>query len=254
MRRWVRSTLALLLRWRSAPFGLGPESELLTIAPHSDDACLGCGGLLVQRRLEGLPVTVAYLTDGSASHPGHPIYGPPQIVQIRKQEAFEALRRIGVDGACVHFVGLPDGRLDKLTSAEQGAAISSLRKLIEQVRPTHIALPCLGDGSTEHAGAFQVLRAAARASSCRIQLLEYPVWSWWSPLRLVRMLVRARRVWRVDYRGYQEIKRRAISAHASQIEATPPWTEPVLPREFAPSFTAAAMEFLFEMEGPCGGS
>lgn len=253
MRRLVRGALSWGLRRRARAFALGREGPLLAIAPHPDDACLGCGGLILQRRLEGLPVSVIYLTEGGASHPGHPRLAPQMLMQTRRQEAFLELTRLGVDRACVHFAGLADGRLDKLEGAEREAAILTVRGLIERARPAQVLLPSRHDGSTEHEGAFQLVRAAALGANVPLQILEYPVWAWWSPLRLWRPLLGARRIWRVDLRGYEAVKRLALSAHVTQMEPTPPWTKPVLPDGFARCFCAGE-EFLFEMEPSCAAS
>lgn len=253
LRRLARALLRLGLRLRARPFGLGGADCLLAIAPHPDDACLGMGGLILQRRLEGLPVSILYLTGGGASHPGHPRISPEQMIEIRRREALTAARRLGVDLACIHFAGLVDGQLDKLAGRDREQAVGAVRALIETIRPAQIVLPARRDGSTEHEGAFTVLLAAARSANLRAQLLEYPVWAWWSPARLWQPLFGARRVWRVDLRGYEGVKRLALGAHESQMQPTPPWTQPVLPRGFPEAFCGPE-EYLFEMRDTCAAS
>lgn len=247
LRRLVRATLSGALRLRARSFDLGPEGRLLAIAPHPDDACLGCGGLILQRRLEGLPVSILYLTGGGASHPGHPRLSPEDVVEIRRGEAYRAATRLGVDRACIHFAGLVDGTLDKMHGAERAHAIETVRALIAEIGPGHIVLPSRRDGSTEHEGAFVLVRAAAEATGRRMRLLEYPVWAWWSPGRLWTLLWRARRIWRIEFSGYEAVKRQALAAHSSQMVPTPPWTAAVLPGGFAESFCGGE-EFLFEMD------
>src|SRR5690349_14548383 len=65
-----------LLQAGSKPYQL-QELPTVVIAPHQDDETLACGGVIARKRSEGLPVHVIFITDGSASHPGHPRLGPP---------------------------------------------------------------------------------------------------------------------------------------------------------------------------------
>jgi hypothetical protein len=59
-------------------------------------------------------------------------------------------------------------------------------------------------------------------------------------------LLRSRRIWRTNLRGYEDLKRQALAAYASQTEPTPPWEHQVLSREFV-SFFLSDEEFFFEM-------
>jgi LmbE family N-acetylglucosaminyl deacetylase len=247
VRRGLDRVLRSALRIRSHPYVLptGPNATTLVIAPHPDDEVLGCGGLILRARLEGRRVHVAYITDGSASHPRHPTLTPAVLTQQRQAEARAALQKLGVDRVEVTFLGLKDGSLEHL-SVEQAAKLTAgLTDLLRKLQPTDLLVPCSQDGSAEHEATFRRLHAAFHAAAVRPRLLEYPVWAVWNPLRLLRPCFSSRRVWRMNYSGYEALKRNALQEYRSQLEVAPPWTKPVLSRAFV-SFFSSGEEYFFE--------
>lgn len=243
----LRSLVRTALRLRAERYVAPPESVTLVLAPHQDDETLGCGGLLATKRLVASPVHVAFLTDGSASHRGHPTLTPATLAELRAAEARIALRQLGVERPAIHFLGAPDGRLDRLTAEESASLSSQLGQLLARVRPDEIFLPYRHDGSTEHEAAFRLVAAALRASGQSPRILEFPVWCWWNPLLLLRTLPRIRRVSCHRFSGYGFLKTTALAAYASQVAPTPPWPQPLLSREFTRAFTATEEEFFFEL-------
>ncbi len=223
------------------------SGRVVVIAPHQDDCTLGCGGLLFQTRLAGESVDVIYLTDGSASHRGHPIVTPNQLTVIRQTEAQEAKSRTYVDSACLHFMNLPDGRLPHLTPAERNTALAELVGLINRTAPAVLMLPFRKDGSSEHEAGFSLVMAAVARSKIRPRILEYPVWASYRPLLLVKPAFCSPRIYRFDFKGYGPRKRHALNAYASQFQPTPPWKEPVMSADFLHSFEWEE-EFFFELE------
>ena len=222
-----------------------PDSApVLIIAPHQDDCTLGCGGLIFQKRLAGQPVEILYLTDGAASHRDHPHLSPATISKLRKDEARVANNRLGVDSAALRFLDLPDGRLDKLEPSERDDAVKRLAAALRERPPSLVLLPLRHDGSSEHEAGFTLVQDALRLGSLRPRVLEYPVWSRWSPRLLLPALLQAR-VHRFDFPGYAHNKSHALAAYVSQFEPTPPWTRSVLPEGFRPVFEHEH-EFFFE--------
>ncbi len=247
LRRGLHALLRAALRLRSQPYrpAAGPDPVTLVIAPHPDDDVLGCGGLVARKRLDGLRIHVVYLTDGGASHCGHPGLTPANLVPQRQAEARSGLRVLGVDSAETTFLGVADGTLDHLAPAAAAALVTRLAELLDGVRPDEILLPCRRDGSSEHEAAFRLVRRAADATGRRFRWLEYPVWAWWSPRLLARVLLTSRRVWRREFAGYVPVKREALTRHRSQLEPTPPWTRPVLSPAFV-AFFLQPVEYFFE--------
>ena len=217
----------------------------LVFSPHQDDETLGCGGLIAALRRQEISVTVAFLTDGGASHRGHPTCRPAQVSELRAREARLALAALGVPAASVHFLNAPDGELPRLPPDAILGLVNRLHALLEAVRPRTILVPCRHDGSSEHEAAFGYVMQARARSAPLVRVLEFPVWSWWNPLLLVRPLRTARRVFQFKFPELEGRKASALDLYRSQTEPTPPWEESLL----SPAFVAAfknSREFFFE--------
>jgi LmbE family N-acetylglucosaminyl deacetylase len=239
--------MAWALRWRSRPYVGDRNSPILVLAPHPDDETLGCAGLIAQARQAGRDVSIAYLTDGSASHPGHPRVGPAEIAGVRRAEAIAATGLLGVPREHLHFLGAQDGALDRLDPAAAAALKDGLVRLLSALRPAEIFLPARRDGSSEHEAAFPLILAAVAQAGLSPRVLEYPVWARWNPRRLARPLLTSRRVWRLAAPENGALKRRALAVYASQFEALAPWEQPALAPEFA-AFFSSPEEFFFETD------
>jgi LmbE family N-acetylglucosaminyl deacetylase len=245
LRRFTSCSISGFLRLRSRNFTPAENAVTVIIAPHQDDSTLGCGGLVARKRLDGHPVHVIYVTDGSASHPEHPTLAPAEIAAIRKQEGLAALRMLGVETPAIHFLGATDGTLNHLPPDQASALVTKLRELLRGLRADEVFLPYRRDGSSEHEAAFRLFLEALAGLESPPRVFEYLVWSWWNPLRLVRPALTARRVWRYRFRGYEDIKASALTCYQSQFEPTSPWKEPVLSAEFV-SYFRHSSEFYFE--------
>jgi len=245
LRRALSAGLRCALRMRSRPYAVDRNRVALVIAPHQDDETLGCGGLLLQKRLAGAPVWIAYITDGGASHPGHPTLTPAALAALRQGEARRATHLLGVEENALFFLGAGDGTLAHLDPPTAANVVEKVADLLRQVRPDEIFLPMRDDGSSEHEAAFVLVQQALARSGMRPRLFEFPVWSAWNPLRLFRPLGTSRTVWRVDYRRHRGLKRQAIGEYVSQIQPTAPWEKPMLSPEFL-SYFCTGREFFFE--------
>lgn len=244
-RRVAHTAMRLFLRARSTPLAPDAPGTLLVLAPHPDDDVLGCGGLITLRRLAGCDVQIVYVTDGSASHDGHPTLTRTQLATQREGEARAATRMLGVESAAVQFLGAIDGTLDRLSPLEASTVIDKLARLLRQLQPEEILLPASDDGSSEHEATFRLFRRAYAASGSAARVREFAIWAWWSPRLLGRKLLRGQRVSRCNFRGYEFLKARALAAHRSQTEPTAPWTNPVLMPPFCRMFLAPE-EFFFD--------
>ncbi len=238
--------LRIGLRLRATEYASSPAAVILVLAPHQDDEVLGCGGLIACKRLVASPVHVAFITDGSASHRNHPHLSPPAVADLRATEACSALRRLGVERSAIHFLGGPDGRLDRLTPAETAALTAQLARLIETIRPDEIFLPYRYDGSSEHEAAFRLFTTALHLTGLTPRVWEFPVWSWWNPLLLLRTLRRVRRVVRFRFAGFEFLKVAALAEYSSQFAPTAPWPEALLSPDFVSRFTSDE-EFFCEL-------
>jgi N-acetylglucosamine malate deacetylase 1 len=226
-RRACGILIATALRAASRPYR--PLSGCaLIIAPHADDEILGCGGLIAAKAQAGHDVQVVFLTDGSASHPDHPVMAPAKLADRRYRESLDAIAMLGVSAEHAHFLGVPDGTLDRLSVKDQESIEARLADLMRRSRPTEVFVTWRDDGSTEHAAACRMTESALATAGGGV-LMEYPIWAWWNPMRLKSRLGRRKSNLKLSLGSLCQIKRQALSCHRTQIEPTPPWKEPVLP-------------------------
>jgi len=244
-RRALQGVMRAALRLRSRDYLAKSAGPLLIFAPHADDEALGCGGLICHETRRGVAVHLAYLTDGSGSHPNHPLLTPTALAARRRQEALTALHILGVEPTAVDFLDALDGTLARLPAGVRCELCNRISKLITRIQPRIIFLPCRRDGSSEHDAAFELVTAALAGTPLRPRVLEYPVWSWWNPSLLFAPLRRSRKIWRLPLQDAAEPKRRAIAEYATQVQPTPPMSEAVLSQEFL-SYFYSGEEFFFE--------
>jgi LmbE family N-acetylglucosaminyl deacetylase len=246
LRTWANLAIALLLKLRSQDYAIADTSIALVVAPHQDDETLGCGGLILRKRLEGQPVHVVYVTDGSASHSNHPTITCPEIAGIRAEEGRAAGRILGVETSAIHFLGAIDGTLEHLSRETRALLVDDLRHLLIVIRPDEVFIPYRRDGSSEHEAAFDLCIESLAGSGLHPRVFEYLVWSWWNPLRLLRPLLTARQIWRYRFHGYEGIKIAALQCYRSQFEPALPWKTPVVSPAFLRLFQRPD-EFYFEI-------
>jgi len=119
--------------------------DILTFAPHPDDAELGCGGSLIRAVDQGLRVAVADLTVGEMGSRGTP--------ESRQRERQNAAELIGLQAR--YSLGLPDSQI----GAEPYQRIP-LIELIRATRPRIVLIPYGQDRHPDHAAASQLVANA----------------------------------------------------------------------------------------------
>src|SRR6266568_3565459 len=108
VRRGLHWTMRLALRVRSRPLRSCGGNTTVIIAPHQDDETLGCGGLIALRSQRGGSTRIVYLTDGSGSHLGHPVFSPAAIATQRRIEAQAATTLLGLKPEQLTFIDARD--------------------------------------------------------------------------------------------------------------------------------------------------
>jgi LmbE family N-acetylglucosaminyl deacetylase len=148
-------------------------TALIVIAPHPDDDVLGCGSLIA-RAAERMPVTVVYVTDGSASHRGSPTYPPERIRTVRNEEARRGLRALHPDAHAI-FLNWPDGCVPRADSADAEPLLRVLRIEIPADRDIAVAMPWRRDHHADHVAVATLVDAVLRDRP-RAARIEYTVW------------------------------------------------------------------------------
>jgi N-acetyl-1-D-myo-inositol-2-amino-2-deoxy-alpha-D-glucopyranoside deacetylase len=163
---------------------LDRTTRLLVVAPHPDDETLS-SGMLVQRCLAaGGQVDVLLLTDGD-NNPWPQRWMERRIVigargrkrwgERRRLEVAAALGRLGVPADRLHGMGWGDMCVTRELRERSGESIARIGAVLDQVRPTLVVLPDLGDAHPDHGAAHVLVMLALASRSLRPALLTYMV-------------------------------------------------------------------------------
>lgn len=139
-------------------------ARVLVLAAHPDDEVLGVGGTMALLAAAGTRLRLVSVTDGEASHPGHP--DPAALATRRAAETASALRVLGAQASEVIRLGFPDTRV----AAREDDLAARLRDLASDCDA--VLAPWDQDVHADHEA---VGRAARRASPLTVW---YPVWTW----------------------------------------------------------------------------
>lgn len=212
--------------------GGGP---LVVVAAHPDDETLGAGGYLAAAHAAGREVRLVVATDGEAAFPGLDADARAALARARRAELYDALRALGLDGADVTWLGLPDSGL-----GDHGA------ELADAVAPLLVgAATCLSpwaeDPHPDHAAVGVAVSAVAPVTAA---CWAFPVWAcvWGTPEEVPVPWERAARH-DLDA-ATADRKRAAVAAFTTQVGTAPDGGAPILPREVLAHFGSGVELFL----------
>lgn len=208
---------------RPAPWTTAGGRRVLVVAPHPDDETVGVGGTTALHRVAGDDVTVAVVTDGSASRAGG--LAPEEMARRRKEEAEAAAAVLGVN----HLVclGLPEGRWREADAAD------ALRPLLDDVEVVYA--PSCVDYHPEHMAVARLVADLVRPGQL-VRAYELGV-----PLTPVLADCVA------DIREVAPLKARALAAFRTQELACAPLAR--LARYSARLYGLGAAEVFWELPG-----
>jgi LmbE family N-acetylglucosaminyl deacetylase len=143
--------------------------NVLIIAPHPDDECIGCGGSVCRHVEEGDEVHIVFLTSGEL---GLKNKSREEAWTIREQEARAAAKILKV--ASTDFLRYPDWTLaDELPRVSE-----KLSFVLHGLKPTLIYLPHPNEWHPDHKASLPALCAALADSGIRPPALRgYEVWT-----------------------------------------------------------------------------
>ncbi len=183
--------------------------DILVIAPHPDDAELGCSGAVLKFKAEGLKVGVLDLTSGEPTPFGTP--------EIRARETAAATEILGLDWR--GNLGLPNRRLEATLDAR-----FQLAAKFRELRPKWLFAPYWVDAHPDHVAATELVEAARFWSKLtKTDLPGEP----WHPRRIfnyycVHLKMNAQPAFILDISDYWEQKLASIRCYHSQfIEGRP---------------------------------
>lgn len=117
--------------------------DILAFSPHPDDAELGCGGLLLVARKQGLKTAIVDLSEGECS-----TRGTPATRQAEKQEAAHRLGLTIREG-----IGLPDAGIGQAQEHELKVV-----EVLRQLRPRLVLAPYFEDRHPDHEAAARLIK------------------------------------------------------------------------------------------------
>ena len=192
----------------------------IVFAPHPDDESLGCGGMIAIKRALGQEIRVIFVTDGAFSTDTS---RKTAIAFQRQQEATQALAELGVDRQCITFLNYPDGALHELLPPEQAQLIREFQTILAPYSQVEVFVPHHHDRHPDHEATYHLVKAALENFPGTAQLWQYPIWVLWKT-PCIQLLTQTSSGWHSLAIGQViKQKKRAIAAHASQVEdALPP--------------------------------
>ena len=149
--------------------------RLFVVAAHPDDDTIGCGGTMAAIAASGGEIEVAYLTDGSRSHPGSRRFPPEDVAAIREREAVASLAQLGVRRAPIFF-RTTDSLLGTLDRAAHAVLVDRLAEHLRSFGPDTVLAPWRRDPHGDHVAASTIAREALAAARVVARYAEYGVW------------------------------------------------------------------------------
>ena len=199
------------------------QGVVLITVPHMDDEVLACGGTIA-RLPEKERIHLIYATDGmKAPEPVLPWCDSvsPELGAIRRRESLSAMVLLGVPQENIHFLNLPEGRLER----NQERLLLGISELIGRINPNHILMPFRYDRHRDHIALNRVVTAASLRALDHVQLSEYFVYYRWRllPKRDVRKYIHTGCMLQVNIGEVSARKRAALDCFKSQTTRFYPW-------------------------------
>jgi LmbE family N-acetylglucosaminyl deacetylase len=168
---WRASAWLQALPRMTADAWLDGVARLVVVSPHPDDEVLGCGGLMAEAGLRGLPVHVVSVTDGEACYADDPRWPPAHTRAVRRAELRAALDALSGDvPATVATLDRGDGRVGAGESALVARIAGELRA------GDRVLTTWRHDGHPDHEATARATADAAGRIGASLQ--EFPVWGW----------------------------------------------------------------------------
>lgn len=190
------------------------HQRVCIFAPHPDDEIAGCAGLMQQLAVQGNPIALINVTNGTQSHPDSTIFPPQKLNQIRPLESQLALTTLGI-AAQVEMIALdlPDGAL----YSHQDELYARLTHLL---RPDDILVTTFAhDGHPDHEATGQVVQRFANVNN--LSCYQVLIWAWhWAVPDDSR--IAWHRAERLDLSAFErQLKQQALQCFSSQIYPDP---------------------------------
>ncbi len=187
---------------------------LMVLAPHPDDEALGAGPLLAALARTGAEPHLAFVTDGSASHPDAPGWSPRRLAGARRWEGRRAAVALGLRRPPV-WLGWRDAAPPALTSAKWRRTVRRLGWHLRRLGIRQLVTSWGGEAHCDHEASARLADAAARAARSPVRVSSVAVWGWTEATAAARL--RRSRARSVPVPGGTVAAARALACHRSQL-------------------------------------
>ena len=195
------ATLAAASRWTP------DHVDAIVVVPHPDDESVMFGGLMNHLIGRGAHLRFIAVTDGGAAYPD--LVSTVGMQRVRRHEQRDALEALGVGGAQVTRLGIPDGEV----AAHEALVRDAIIRALDERPAGLIVAPWEFDHHTDHEACGRAALAAWRRTTGEVELASGLFWS----------LLRERPPTAISVRAVplavsqRTAKARAIACHRSQV-------------------------------------
>ncbi|MCL0080193.1 PIG-L family deacetylase [Dehalococcoidia bacterium] len=218
--------------------------RILTVfSPHPDDETLACGGTLAKKIMEKHAVYVIFMTDGRNSH--KTVFNiqenptPEEVKVIRKNEAKEVAKILGVKLENLFFLDFEDGTLkDNIRKAN-----AIVKKHLIKLNPTEIFIPNEYDMHKDHSLTNTIVLSAVKELRLDLDVYEYIIWL--NNDEKFQNILKNPNLIEMNISDVINLKNRAIDIYKSQVDILfPSQTKPILGDTFLSNFKKPVECFL----------
>jgi LmbE family N-acetylglucosaminyl deacetylase len=192
--------------------------KILYVSAHPDDECDNAGGTLAKLSKHN-DIYIIYFTDGRLGSP-YPEERGDKLALIRKKEAMEGLKVLGIDPNKAYFLEYPDGELSKFISD----AVKKVIPILQNISPNVIFYPSTFDAHPDHWAAGKIMKEAIHEARIQADQLSYLNWepkisrNLKITLRYLEWKISMKKAIYVNIEEFMDVKFEAIKKHESQIK------------------------------------
>ena len=198
------------------------KGRIIVFSPHPDDETLGCGGAIAKRVREGYEVYIIFMTDGRHSHRPFSYPPPEELIVLRRKEALNASKVLGVPEENILFLDFED--LHLIYNIQK--VRRSVEKILMQIKPSEVFIPHEKDKHPDHQITSLIVSYCIRKLGLNTKLYEYPIY-----YEITDKCISE------EISAFLELKERAINAYRSQINLLSlAQSRPVLSAQFLQKF------------------
>ncbi|MHA1794152.1 MAG: PIG-L deacetylase family protein [Promethearchaeota archaeon] len=227
--------------------------NIIVFSPHEDDDVFACGGTIATHAANKDNVKIVFMTDGRLGFNSRieGKYTPDELANVRKKEALNGAREMGLDEQDVIFLGYHDQDLKNHVS--DATTIANIAKIIDDNKPDLIYLAITNYGHDDHLAmyvlVFKALEKIKFSGDVRVGI-PLGLAKLANPSRIETMKADfnhvddrfpVKGIVKVNFASVIDKKIKAIKAHDSQIGMLYNLVDP------SDSFEDAALEMLLEM-------